>query len=190
MTAPLRLAGRAPTPERGWITWTVADGRRGRRWRTVTERKGQVVSSALLEVDPDGRFAKLELAVPVGLLTLHPEGDQLHGNAVDRDGVRHLAYAWSPEHSLEIDGLSVAAVITIGRLSTMVPIGEGRTLRSVTVAMDLGVTEGERRFVRVSQRTWRIEGGAETREVSLDERGLPEWGAGAVEWPLDLHPHG
>lgn len=139
MSGLVRLAGRAPLPDGGWITWTVADGRRGRRWRTVTALNGRCVLSALLEVDPEGRFAKLELATPDGLFTLHPErGDELHGNAVLADGVRHLKYAWSPDHALEVDGLPIATAVTAARLTRTVTVGEGRTLQSVTVALDLG----------------------------------------------------
>lgn len=190
MNAPVRLAGRAPLADGGWLTWTVADGRRGRRWRTAIERRGRLISSALLEIDPDGRFAKLELAIPQGLLTLHPEpSGELHGNAVLADGVRHLAHAWSPDHTLEIDGLPVAAAITAARLATIVAVGEGSALPGVTVAQDLRVTEGRRHYLRLTERTWRIEGGAEATELTLDERGLPDWGPGAVDWPLELHPH-
>lgn len=190
MRRPVRLAGRAPLPDGGWLTWTVADGQRGRRWRTVMELNDRFVASALLEVDPEGRFAKLELAIPGGLLTLHPErGAELHGNAVGPDGVRHLTFPWSPDHALEIEGLAVATAITAARLAAIVAVGEGRTLRSVSVARDLDVIEGEHRFVRLDEHAWRIEGGAAATDVVLDHRGLPDWGTGALEWPLEVHPH-
>ena len=51
----------------------------------------------------DGRPGRLEIATPAGLLTLHPEADGLsaHGNVVGPDGVRPLAYEWSPRHWFE-----------------------------------------------------------------------------------------
>src|SRR6185503_20526967 len=77
-------------------------GRRGRRWREVV-RVGQgrqgLRHSLLLESDPEGRFAHLELATDVGLLTLHPESDgSLHGNAIVDHGEAHLRDATGVEH--------------------------------------------------------------------------------------------
>ncbi len=90
----IRLAGWATLAD-GWtITWTVADGRKGRRWREVVARGPDVRHSLLLETDPDGRFSHLELARADGLWTFHPEADRtLHGNHVDRTttGIRHVA---------------------------------------------------------------------------------------------------
>jgi hypothetical protein len=189
MSVPLRLAGLASLPNGGRVTWTVADGQRGRRWRTMTERDGRIVSSALLEVDAHGRFAKLELATVAGLLTLHPEEGHLHGNAVTGDGVRHLTFDWTPEHTLEVERLAVASAITAVRLARTTAVGEGRTVPGVAVSLDLGVTEGEYRYLRVAESTWRIDAAGGSLHVELDERGLPASGTGAAEWPLEVHPH-
>lgn len=86
MSEPVRLAGRGRWGD-SLVTWTIAEGRRGRRWREVLSRDGAIVHSLLLETDSDRRFSHLELAVPGVLLTLHPEGDgTLHGNRVDAAG--------------------------------------------------------------------------------------------------------
>ena len=89
--ADLRRAGRGRVADGTDVTWSVAEGRRGRRWREVRTREEGIVARLLLETDPDGRFAHLELSTAAGLLTLHPEGDgTLHGNAVTADGVEHV----------------------------------------------------------------------------------------------------
>src|SRR5436189_2001251 len=93
----LRRAGHGSMADGSEITWSMAEGSRGSRWREVRVLDESVVSSLLLELDPDGRFSHLELATTAGLLTLHPEGDgTLHGNAVTADGVHHVvAVPWA-----------------------------------------------------------------------------------------------
>ena len=87
----LRVAGTGRSSDGATVTWSVAEGRRGRRWREAVSRNGAVVHSLLLELDSEGRFAHLELTTPAGLLTLHPEGDgTLHGNAVTAAGLLTL----------------------------------------------------------------------------------------------------
>ena len=71
----LRVAGTGRSPDGDTVTWSVAEGRRGRRWRESVVQDGAVVHSLLFELDPDGRFAHLELTTTAGLVTLHPEGD-------------------------------------------------------------------------------------------------------------------
>lgn len=93
MSEPVRLAGHGHRPDGAVVTWTVADGHRGRRWREVVTHGQTVVHSLLLETDPHRRFSHLELSVPDTLLTLHPETDgTLHGNRVSADGsnVTHI----------------------------------------------------------------------------------------------------
>lgn len=95
----LRVAGTGQSADGATVTWSVAEGRRGRRWREAVSRDGMVVHSLLLELDPEGRFAHLELTTPAGLLTLHPEGDgTLHGNAVTPAGIAHVrGLPWKPD---------------------------------------------------------------------------------------------
>lgn len=99
------------------MLWSVAEGRRGRRWRSVrVDTAGalaaeRLVSDLLVEVDPDGRWTCLELATGLGILTLHPEpgGASAHGNLVSGSGVQPLAFAWSRRHRLVVVGEPVAA---------------------------------------------------------------------------------
>lgn len=111
MTDWLRRAGRGLDRTRATITWSIAEGQRGRRWREVRSRDGQIVSSLLLETDPQRRFSHLELSTAAGLLTLHPEGDgTLHGNTVTSKGVGHLrGLPWAAEGVLIVAGSVVTA---------------------------------------------------------------------------------
>ncbi len=110
---PLRRAGRLPLAGDGDILWSVAEGRRGRRWRAVRrDASGAIVSDLLLEVDHEGRWSRLELATSSGILTIHPAIDSsaVHGNVVTPEGVRPLAFAWSATHRLVLRDDPVAAV--------------------------------------------------------------------------------
>jgi hypothetical protein len=201
MSEMVRRAGRATLDDGTGIVWSVADGRRGRRWRAMTTRGGHLVQALLTEVDTDRRPTRLELTAAAGLLTLHPEPSaRLHGNVVTPGGMRHLAFAWSDDHELAIDRFPIAGAITAHRLAATTSVGEARDVEVVTVDEDLDVHEGSRRFSRVTETTWRIDGsdgGDRIREVTIDERGLLVWpgsrgetsGAGeAVEWPLEVDP--
>ena len=131
MTAPLRLGGRAGL-DGGAVVWSVAEGRRGRRWREAVTRDDGLVRSVLLEVSPAGRPTYLELATPSGLLTLHPDEQEreLHGNAVTSGGIRHLRFDWSLDHGLHVVGSTVAAAAALHRLAGLVAVGEGRRIPS------------------------------------------------------------
>jgi len=189
MSPMVRLAGRATLPDGVEITWSVADGRRGRRWRAATRRLGALAGSLLLEVGVDGRMVRLELATAAGLLTLHPEATaSLHGNAVTANGIAHITMAWSDDHGLEIDGLPIPAAVTAGRLAASTPVGEGRTVPVVVVGQDLSVRAAERRYTRVDDATWRIEGEGREETLAVDKRGVPVWPKAGGEWPLELDP--
>ena len=75
------------------VWWSVAEGRRGRRWReAIVGDGGPAALAAARDGARTGSFSHLELATPAGLLTLHPEGDgTLHGNAIEAGGIRHVA---------------------------------------------------------------------------------------------------
>ena len=159
----LRVAGTGRTSDGGpTVTWSVAEGRRGRRWRESVVRDGAVVHSLLFELDPDGRFAHLELTTPAGLLTLHPEGDgTLHGNAVMAVGVTHVrGLPWELDDVILIDGSVVCAAVA-GQLEDRVVI---------RVKPDLSLTR-ERATISA---------------VSADDRGLPVL-AESHQWPLEEH---
>jgi hypothetical protein len=136
-TAWLRRAGRLDAGGGESILWSVAEGRRGRRWRSLRlDAHGRVVSDVLLEVDPDGRWARLELATAAGILTLHPEPGEraVRGNIVTGRGVVPLAFAWSPAHLLVVTGEPVADAALAARRPPAAP-GPG-----LIVGSDLGVT--------------------------------------------------
>lgn len=189
MTRMVRRAGRATLADGSQVIWSVADGRRGRRWRAVTSRDGAQTGSLLLETSLDGRPSRLEFASAAGLLTLHPEPTGfLHGNAVTPEGVRHVAIPWSDRHGLEIDGQPFANAVTARWLAGSTAVGEGRTVPVVAVAVDLVVRQASRRYTRLGNLTWRIEGAGDSSESStltIDERGIPAWPGEAGEWPLE-----
>jgi hypothetical protein len=166
----LRRAGRGAAGDGSVVTWSVAEGRRGSRWREVRIRDGTIVSSLLLEVDPKGRFSHLELSTVTGLLTLHPEGDgTLHGNAVDASGVHHLvAVPWAPDDVLLVAGSPISRAATTPRANA--PRRNGVAM-GVVVGLDLAV---ERRAI-----------GRTERAVQLDPSGIPALPDG-VSWPLEL----
>ena len=116
MTAPLRRAGVGRRPDGSSVTWTVAEGRKGRRWRETVIVDGAVAWTLLFETDPDGRFAHLELATADGLATLHPEPDgTLHGNTVDATGVHHVrGVPFAPGTSLVVAGSAIAGAAIAG----------------------------------------------------------------------------
>jgi hypothetical protein len=149
-----------------------------------------------MEVTPDGRPARLELATAMGLLTLHPEpAGLLNGNAVTDEGVRHLTLAWSDDHELEVEPLAISAAVTARRLAGLVAVGEGTMVPVVAVGDTFAIHEATRRYERLDAVTWRITGDGATRTLTLDDRGLPVWASPAGEsarpgeWPLELDQH-
>lgn len=146
MTDWLRRAGRGRLPDGRTLLWSVAEGRRGRRWRSSTlDADGHVVLVLLLEMDVQGRFARLEVTTRSGLLTLHPEpgGSRVDGNVVHPDGVRPIAVPWGPGHVLRVadspipeiltrrvavDGEAPSSILAIDAslaLTALSPLGEG-----------------------------------------------------------------
>ena len=161
---PLRRAGRGTDVAGLTVTWSMSEGRRGSRWREVRVADGAVVSSLLLEFDPDERFAHLELSTAAGLLTLHPEGDgTLHGNAIVASGVQHIvAVAWEPADALEVEGSTIAR--------TAAARGPAAAAE-VVVGLDLSI----------ARRTLE----APAQPTVLDADGLPVLVDGET-WPLEL----
>jgi hypothetical protein len=154
----LRRAGHGRAPDGSLVTWSVAEGRSGRRWREVVTTGEAIRSSLLLELDPGGRFSHLELSTPAGLLTLHPEGDgTLHGNAVTADGVHHVAgLPWDADGSIVVEGSAVCVAVTRGR-------------RAIAIGLDLALRE--------------VDGLAPPGDV--DRTGLPALDDDET-WPLEL----
>jgi hypothetical protein len=185
----LRRAGRARLADGSELLWSLAEGGRGRRWRATTSLDGRITHALLLEVDLAGRPARLELATEAGMLTLHPEPDgrSIDGNVVHRGGVRPLAFAWSPDHELEVIDRPLATAVTLRRLAARVRVGEGETIPVLAIDRSLAVRPGSRLVRRVADRRWEVADLAGAREtvIELDPDGLPQLGPGADDWPLE-----
>jgi hypothetical protein len=189
--SPTRRAGIGRLADGATVVWSVADGRRGRRWREVVVGPGGGIrSSLLLETDPDGWFSHLELSTVAGLLTLHPEGDgTIHGNTVTGGGpgigagVWHVAgLPWGRDDALVIDGSALASA-AVAR-SLLARQAEGTVVEWPGIAVDLDLAV-HRRSVRVERRDpghWRI---ATDDPLEIDGDGVPLL-AEARTWPLEL----
>jgi hypothetical protein len=180
---PLRFGGRGRGGDGASVVWSVAEGRRGRRWREVRNAGQVVASSLLLETDPAGRFAHLELSTPSGLLTLHPEGDgTLHGHAVVSDGIEHVrGLPWDADGLPLLDGSTICRAAAIPVLSGALEPLSSRAHLAVVIPPTLWLEVKPVRIERIDVRSWRF-GGEEPFHV--DDRGLPVLEGGEI-WPLD-----
>jgi hypothetical protein len=149
---------------------------------------GVMTHTMLLEADSASRPARLELATPTGLLTLHPgaDGKTLHGNIVSLGGVQPVTFEWSDEHALSMDGRPLGDAVTAHRITESTRVGERRKVPVVAIAPDLTLRETIFEFEPVRYRIWRISDEAGDRMLRLDDRGIPSGFADAVEWPLEL----
>ncbi len=173
------------------MTWTVAEGRRGRRWREVVATGDAVHHALLLETDPDGRFSHLELARAGGLWTFHPEPDgTLHGNAVERDQpeVRHVVgWAFGPDDLLLVEGSPLSAAAIAWQLWSAgggVSPGGGLTSRAGVILRATGAIDPVPaiRLDQVSPGSWRI---GDEAPIAIDDAGLPLLSGGTTR-PLEL----
>ena len=182
----VRVGGRAVLPGGEVVVWSVADGRRGRRWREVVSVDRGVLRAVLFETDPAGRVTRLEMATASGLLTVHPDRDGavLHGNAVTSAGVSHLTLKPAV---LFVPGSPAAAAIALGRLSSEVAVGGTQRVDVIRIDDRLAPGEGSWDVTRLEERTWRLVSAVdgEVRTVRLDADGLALLPAGEA-WPLEL----
>jgi hypothetical protein len=188
----LRAAGAVSLGSERRLLWSVAEGRRGRRWRWSLQRAGSIEHAVLLELDPAGRPTRLEATSASGLLTLHPELAEggLHGNLVTPNGVEHLSLPWLPDAVVDVvDGFgpfALAAAVGEG-----LSVGEAIELPTVTVDRFLRPVPGRARLARLAERTWSLEPGSppgvrrSAWTGSLDDAGRPMLDGGRV-WPLEL----
>jgi len=187
MTARTRVAGWGRLPDGSVVTWTVAEGQRGRRWREVVAHDTATRHALLLETDPDGRFSHLELARADGLWTFHPEPDgTLHGNhvAAGASAVRHVAgWPFAPDDALIIDGSPISAAAIAWRRRAAMREGAVEQVAAIVIGAD-GALERPSgiRIERLSRTHWRV---GEGSPFEVDEAGLPLLDDGA-SWPLEL----
>lgn len=191
MTTPTRAAGWGRRQDGATVTWTVAEGRRGRRWREVVATGEAVHHALLLETAADGRFSHLELARAGGLWTFHPEPDgTLHGNAVEHDQpeVRHVVgWAFGPDDLLLVEGSPLSAAAIAWQLSTSGGGGSpggGFTSCAGVILRATGAIDpvSAIRLERVSPGSWRI---GDEPPITIDEAGLPVLSGGTTR-PLEL----
>lgn len=170
----VRLAGSGRRADGATVTWSIADGRRGRRWREVVAVDTDVVFSLLYETGPDRRFTHLELAAAAGLATLHPESDgTFHGNVIRPGaGIEHVrGLAAAPGGAVHVEGSVVTAAALAWAAS-----GRGGGLGSVVEA------------VVVDPATLAIGGGTVAFDpAAADGDGTPTLFAPS-RWPLEDGP--
>jgi hypothetical protein len=184
----LRRAGHLPLEDGRAVTWTVAEGRRGRRWREAVTKPGQpgIRHSLLLETDPDGWFAHLELSTEAGLLTLHPEGDgTLHGNVVTRGGIRHVrGLGWDPHGVVFVDGSVVSRLAGFAGLGALLEIGGSLDALVLRITRDLELLVGRETIERPADRQWAV---GDLERIAVDADGLLP-ARGGTTWPLEDDP--
>jgi len=187
VSEPLRRVGRARTAEGAEIVWTVADGGRGRRWRSRLMDGDRFTEGLLLEVAADGRITRLELTTAVGLLTLHPDraGERLHGNVAGPGGMRHLDLEWGAQHVLLVMGSPIVAAAAV-RSRSDVGVGEEARLHpAVVVGSDLTPRVVSARIERRGETTWTVAVDGREERIEVDPRGIPQFGSDADEWALE-----
>ncbi len=184
----VRRGGTAGLPGGRRLVWSVAEGGRGWRWRSVTTHgDGRMEASLLVEVGPQGELVRLECATGEGLLTVHPDGqpERLHGNVVRASGVDHVDLPWSPGHILLAGASPVTAAIAAAWLADRVGVGEGTNVPAVEVGVDLRPRSATWHVARTEAGRWRLlaADGGPSLLLETDEDGLPTARAAAA-WPL------
>jgi hypothetical protein len=182
----MRRGGRIVEADGRVVTWSMAEGARGRRWRwTVVDRRGAFLAAHTVELEPDGRFARLESAAAGGLLALHAEDDgSLHGNRVVERGIDHLTVPPPAPGVMLVGSGPIGAAIAgaglraLGDLATPFDV--------VEVGDDLGVRVVEASARRQTNGTFEILTGLGARRVRLDDTRLPVADdAASTSWPLE-----
>ena len=195
MAERLRRAGHVRAADGASTTWSVAEGRRGRRWRELVRvgngRPG-IRHSLLLETDPDGRFAHLELSTDAGLLTLHPEGDgTLHGNAVadhgeahlrDATGVEHIrGLVWPADGIALVDGSLICQLAGILALRSRLDAPASHSQPVIWIPDTLWLEVKPVRIERIDESRWKF---GDSPAIDVDDRGLPARRDDSI-WPLE-----
>lgn len=179
----LRRAGYGLLPDGTSATWSIAEGRRGRRWREVRIHDGTVISSMLLETDTGRRFNHLELSTAAGLLTLHPEGDgTVHGNSIGAAGVRHVVgLPWSPTGIVLLEGSPISQAAAATSLRGGLEPGASLDVEALIIGLDLDLDRRRIEVERMADGHWAFEG---RHLIEVREDGTPHLSE-AADWPLE-----
>jgi hypothetical protein len=182
------MAGSGRAADGSTVTWTVAEGSKGRRWREVVALGSATVQALLFETDRDRRFSHLELARADGLWTFHPEIDgTLHGNHVrPGDGeVEHVrGWPFGRDDALVVEGSPIAlAALAWGSASATAP-GVTTSVAAVVIGVDGELKRLPRLEVeRLSATRWRV---GDAPPLDVDPDGLPVLEGGSRQ-PLEQH---
>jgi hypothetical protein len=186
MTGPTRMAGSGRAADGSTVTWTVAEGSKGRRWREVVALGGATVQALLLETDRDRRFSHLELARADGLWTFHPEADgTLHGNHVrPGDGeIEHVrGWPFGRDDALVVEGSPIALAALAWARATGVEPGAATTVVAVVIGADGELRRlAPLRVERPSATRWQV---GDAPPLDVDPDGLPILDGGSRQ-PLE-----
>jgi hypothetical protein len=175
------------------MTWTIADGERGRRWREATAAaetadgvSGGLAHAVTLETGHAGQWLRLEVAAPAGLLSLHPDRDgSINGNVVSKAGVRHIAKGVVQPPLVDVRDSLVAETALCRALERLVATGEGSTVSVVRVLPTLEVEVAALQVMRTDARRWELTDAEGIRTVSMGDRGAPVTSDAGAKWPLE-----
>ena len=187
----VRLAGHGVDRLGRAVTWTIADGERGRRWREATGSAGADTATSLahavtIETGHAGQWLRLEVAAPAGLLSLHPDRDgSINGNVISETGVRHVALGVVQPPLVDVRDSLVAETALCRALERLVAAGEGITLSVMRVSPSLDVAIGQLQVMRQDGRTWELTDDDGIRSVSMGDRGAPVTAGAGAKWPLE-----
>lgn len=204
----VRLAGHGLDRLGRAVTWSIADGERGRRWREATgvggaavrtdeaatpvgapapgEAPAALAHAVTIETGHAGQWLRLEVATPAGLLSLHPERDgSIHGNVVSASGVRHIDLGVVEPALVDVRDSLVGETALCRALERLVAAGEGSTVSVVRVATTLDVTLGQLQVFRRDARSWELTDADGIRSLSMGDRGTPVTSDAGAKWPLE-----
>ncbi|HSS36851.1 MAG TPA: hypothetical protein VLR93_11305 [Patescibacteria group bacterium] len=190
MADDVRLGGSATLADGNDYVWSVADGGRGRRWRSIVRgRDGDLLDALVVETGTNGPLIRFEAVAAAGLMTLHPNqaGSILHGNVVEEAGIDHLTLEWSDDHALLSFDEPILVAACLGRLRSEMPPGTERRVPVLYVdPVSLDLLPGDVVVTRTTPDGWRLVDPQDglKRVFELDRAGvlvLP----GEVRWPLE-----
>jgi hypothetical protein len=111
----------------------------------------------------------------------------MHGNVVSGEEIRHLAFAWSPDHELLVLESPASATITLQRLADRLVVGARRVVDVLAIDDALDPLPSRWSFERAAGHEWHLRDadGDMERRLTLDEDGRPVLRE-AITWPLEV----